>query len=190
LYSKRNSTDVWGYQYDVWTLRSDSTGLLGIISGLVSETVAFRGLFLVPLFICLTFSLICLFHPTSYVGLGETPAVAGLRQAEEQMQLSLLTNLSQYVESMKLIGAYNDPVQDLSQGFGVRVTVSYALEFLSSEIATKDGTGIPKAGVDGSTLVKIPMEEIGTTYKQEAWEGDHFAYAVLMDLKKQLNVLS
>ena len=122
--------------------------------------------------------------------MGEIPAVAGLRQAEEQMQLSLPTNVSQYVESMTLIGAYNDPILDLSQGFGVRVTVSFALEFLSSEMTTIDGTGIPKAGVDGSTIVKIPMEEIGTTYKQEAWEGDHFSYTVLMDLKKQLNVLS
>lgn len=135
------------------------------------------------------FLLICAFHLTRYVELGEIPAVAGLREAEEQMQLSLLSNVSQYVQSMKLIGVYNDPVQDLSQGFGVSVTVSYGLELLSSEMPTKDGTGIPKAGVDGSTLVTIPMEEIGTTYNQEAWEADHFSYTVLMDLKKQLNVL-
>eukprot|EP00804_Cyclotella_cryptica_P023202 CCRYP_000391-RB/>CCRYP_000391-RB protein AED:0.12 eAED:0.11 QI:330/0.66/0.62/1/0.66/0.68/16/0/1252 len=109
---------------------------------------------------------------------------------EEQMQMNLLANFSRNVNDMKLIGVYNDPVKDITQGFGATITVSYAIEFMSTEMTIVDGTGIRNAELHGSILLKIPIEEIGTTYIQEVWEEDHFSYTVLMDLKKQLNVTS
>jgi ADP-ribose pyrophosphatase YjhB (NUDIX family) len=122
-----------------------------------------------------------------YVDLGETPNTAGIREVKEQTQIILSSNSTL---SLKLVGVYNDPTKDISVELRSTITISYATEYISTEMPTTDGTNIPKATNPSKELLTLPLEEIGTTYTQEDFEEDHFSYMVLIDLKNQLNVTS
>lgn len=57
-------------------------------------------------------------------------------------------------------------------------------------MTTTDQTGIPMSPTTKRELLKIPLEEIGTTYTMQDFEEDHFSYTILGDLKKLFKVPS
>ncbi len=83
--------------------------------------------------------------------------------------------------AMKLIGVYSDPRRDNRRSI---VSIAYALEFIPSEMTTKDGSNIPKAGDDAKDVVAIPLEEIGSKYTGIIWYADHLT--ILLDFKEQM----
>jgi ADP-ribose pyrophosphatase YjhB (NUDIX family) len=127
----------------------------------------------------------------SFVEVGETPVDAVLRECEEETGITIPKHLAQahgHVKStdqthsaMRLIGVYSDPRRDARRS---NVSTAYALLFDSNQMATKDGTGIPKAGDDAKEVVSIPIEDIGTKYKGDDWFADHLT--ILLDFKEQL----
>jgi ADP-ribose pyrophosphatase YjhB (NUDIX family) len=122
-----------------------------------------------------------------YVELGEAPVTAAIRNVKEQTQNVMPASVT---SSLKLIGTYNDPQKDISEELRSTITISYAIEYIASEITSTDGTNTPKATNKWKEVVTIPLEEVGTTYTQEDFEEVHFSYSILIDLKKQLNIHS
>jgi ADP-ribose pyrophosphatase YjhB (NUDIX family) len=116
---------------------------------------------------------------------------AVLRECEEETGITIpkhLANAHGHVKStdkthsaMRLIGVYSDPRRDSRRS---NVSTAYALQFDSNRMATKDGTGVPKAGDDAKEVVSIPIEDIGTKYKGGDWFADHLT--ILLDFKEQL----
>lgn len=114
-----------------------------------------------------------------FVDVGETTESAVLREAEEET--GIIIPPEQAKAAMKLIGVYSDPRRDNRRHI---VSVAYALEFVPSEMTTKDGTGTPNAGDDAKEVVSVPLDEIGSKYKGEDWYADHLT--ILLDFKEQM----
>jgi len=114
-----------------------------------------------------------------FVDVGETTERAVLREAEEET--GIVIPPEQAESAMKLIGVYSDPRRDNRRAI---VSIAYALEYLPSAMAVKDGTNVPKAGDDAKEVVSVPLEEIGVKYKGEDWYADHLT--ILLDFKDQM----
>jgi ADP-ribose pyrophosphatase YjhB (NUDIX family) len=122
-----------------------------------------------------------------YVELGEAPVTAGIRNVKEQIQIIIPASM---ISSLKLIGTFNDPEKDMTEEIRSTITISYAIEYIASEMISIDGTNTPKTTNKWNELMTIPLEEVGTTYTQDHFEKDHFSYSVLINLKKQFNIHS
>mmetsp|Transcript_25607 Transcript_25607/g.48811 ORF Transcript_25607/g.48811 Transcript_25607/m.48811 type:complete len:306 (+) Transcript_25607:151-1068(+) len=114
-----------------------------------------------------------------FVDVGETTENAVLREAEEETGIIIPPERAD--AAMKLIGVYSDPRRDNRRHI---VSVAYALEFQSSSMTTKDGTGVPKGGDDAKEVIVVPLEEIGVKFKGEDWYADHLT--ILLDFKEQM----
>ena len=112
---------------------------------------------------------------------GEPTEKAVLREAEEETGIIIPPVLA--TSAMRLIGVYSDPRRDSRRS---TVSIAYALEFIPSDMITKDGTGILKGGDDAKEVVSVPLDEVGIKYTGQDWFADHLT--ILLDFKKQLGM--
>jgi hypothetical protein len=99
-----------------------------------------------------------------YVDLGETPNTAGIHEVKEQTQIILPSDSS---SSFKLIGAYNDLSKNINVELRSTITISYAIEYISTEMSTTDRTNEPKATNPRKELLTLQLVEIGILHTCE-----------------------